>query len=190
MSQISKGTLHWQWCKISPLISFYFNSLIASRAHVACSTTEQEIECKLLITIIAFECLNTDIFWEAHFHELFHLGLDIFFLCIVLHPLFSCELVQLPVCLILACDLRILRIIWFWTTQQCLQWDECGSNCQSGSPLVLQNIEADSASLWADIWMPYLCVELHLWRLKWVIWWNVDVHVEDSTFVACVFLFN
>ena len=38
--------------------------------------------------------------------------------------------------------------------------------------------------------MPYLRVELHLWWLEWIVWWNVDVHVEDASLVASVFLLN
>ena len=38
--------------------------------------------------------------------------------------------------------------------------------------------------------MPYLRVELHLWWLEWIVWRNVDVHVEDASLVASVFLLN
>lgn len=37
--------------------------------------------------------------------------------------------------------------------------------------------------------MPYLGIEFHLWWLEWIVWWNIYVHIEDSSFVASVFLF-
>lgn len=38
--------------------------------------------------------------------------------------------------------------------------------------------------------MPYFSVELHLWGLEWIVWWNINVHVEDTALIACVFLQN
>jgi len=37
--------------------------------------------------------------------------------------------------------------------------------------------------LTANIWMPYACLELHNWRSKWVIIWNLNINAELSTFI-------
>lgn len=142
----------------------------------------------MLIAVVSFEGLDTNVLGETHLHKLFHLLFDIFLLGIVLHPLFRSELVQLPISLILACNLSILWIIWLGTAEKCLQRNERGSDSERRRPLILENIEADGSGLRADIWMPYLRIELHLGWLEGVVGRDVDVHIEDASLVACVFL--
>lgn len=152
------------------------------------SSTEQEVECQILIPIVPFKCLSTHVLWKTHLHKFLYLCLYIFFLSIILDPLFSRQVIHWPITLILSCDLSVLRIIWFRSTQKRLQRDQSCSDCQSGCPFVLQNIQANCSSLGTDVWMPYLCVELHLWRLKWVVLRNLNVYIEDASFVRGVTL--
>ena len=83
----------------------------------ASSASEQEIKCELLVTVIALQCLDAHVLRESHFHQLFLFSLYVFLLSIILHPLFCRELVQLPICFILACNFCVLWIIWLWTAQ-------------------------------------------------------------------------
>lgn len=156
---------------------------------ISCSATEQEIKCQLLVTIVALKCFNTYILWESHFHQLFHFGLYVFLLSIILNPLFRRQLVQLPISFILSCDFGILWIIGLGTAEQCLEGNQCSSDGQRRRPLVLQDIQANSSGLRADIRMPYFSIKLHLRWLEWVIGWNCDVNVERSAFVTSIFLF-
>ncbi len=154
------------------------------------STSKQEIKCELLVSVVALEGLNAHVLGESHFHQLFHFSLYVFLLSIILHPLLCSELVQLPISFILTCHFSILWIIWLGTAKESLERNECSTDGQCRRPLVLQDVEANSSGLGADVWVPYFCVELHLWWLEWVVWWNVDVHVKRSSFVTSVFLKN
>ena len=163
-------------------------SLRSLRHGSASSTTEQEIKCQLLIAVIAFKCLNANVLRETHFHQLFHFGLYVFLLSIILHPLFCCEFVQLPIRFILSCDFGILWIIRLGTAEKSLKRNECSSNRQCRRPLVLEDVEANCSGLRADVGVPYFSVELHLRWFERVVRRNGDVHVKCSSFVARVFL--
>ena len=156
----------------------------------ASSASEQEIKCELLVTVIALQCLDAHVLRESHFHQLFHFSLYVFLLSIILHPLLCCELVQLPISFILSCDFSVLWIVWLGTAEKSLKRNECGTDGKCRRPLVLQDVQANSSGLRTNIWVPYFSVELHLWWLERIVWWNVDVHVKDASFVASVFLYN
>jgi len=51
---------------------------------------------------------------------------------------------------------------------------------QSWGPLLLEDIEADG-SVGVDIWMIDPGGEIDLWRLEWVVSWEVDVQEENTT---------
>ena len=89
---------------------------------------------------------------------------------------------------VLTGDLSILGIIRLGRAHERLQRNESCADSERRGPLVLQNVEANSTSLGADVGMPNLCLELHLWRLEGIIWGNYYVDVEDATLVASIFL--
>jgi len=161
---------------------------LSCNAVTASSASEQEIKCELLVTVIALQCLDAHVLRESHFHQLFHFSLYVFLLSIILHPLLCCELVQLPISFILSCDFSVLWIVWLGTAEKSLKRNECSTDGKCRRPLVLQDIQANSSGLRTNVWVPYFSVELHLWWLERIVWWNVDVHVKDTSFVTCVFL--
>ena len=69
-----------------------------------------------------------------------------------------------------------------------MQRDESCPNSQRRGPLVLQDVQADGARLRANVGVPDLRVEFHLWGLERVIWRNLYVHIEDSSLIAGVLL--
>ena len=64
-----------------------------------------------------------------------------------------------------------------------LDGEEGGANGESGGPLVLQDVQADCASLGAHVGVPNFGVELHLWRHIWVLFQDFNVDLEDTVFV-------
>jgi len=56
---------------------------------------------------------------------------------------------------------------------------------QSWGPLLLEDIEADG-SVGVDVWMIDPGGEIDLWRLEWVVSWEVNVQEEDSSSIGCV----
>lgn len=86
--------------------------------------------------------------------------------------------------------LCVLRIIWLWRAQQGLQGDQGSSDRQGWSPLVFEDIQANSPGLGADVWMPYLGIELHLGWFEGVLLGDDDVDLENAALVAGVFLYS
>lgn len=112
----------------------------------------------------------------------------IFLLRVVLHPLLSRRFIQFYVRFILAGDLSILRIISLGRAHERLQRNESCADGQRRGPLVLENVKANSTSLGADVGMPNLCLELHLWGLEGIVCGNYYVDIEDATLIASIFL--
>jgi hypothetical protein len=92
----------------------------------------------------------------------------------------------LPIVLILSGHFSVLGIVWLRGAKQGLKRDQSCSDGQGWSPLVFKNVQADRTGLGADIWMPYLCVELHFWWFERVVLRNLNVDIKDSSLVRGV----
>jgi hypothetical protein len=73
-------------------------------------------------------------------------------------------------------------IIEIWERHQSLDGEENRSDLECWGPLVLQDIEADSSEL-VDIWVVDLGSEQNLWWNHWVLFWQEELAVEDTSFV-------
>ena len=103
-------------------------------------------------------------------------------ICILESPLFgpcnSTFLVFLPE----ISNFLIKWIIEIWERHQSLDGEENGSDLECWRPLVLQDIEADSSEL-VDIWVVNLGSEQNLWWNHWVLFWQEELAVEDTSLV-------
>ena len=120
---------------------------------------------------------------------------------VLLHPRLRLRIVRFAVALILVRDHGVLGIVWLRGAQQRLQADQRSANGERRRPLILEDVEADGASLRRNIWVPNPGLKLHLqstdvlfklsaylWGLEGIVWGNLDVHVEGASLVRCVFL--
>ena len=73
-------------------------------------------------------------------------------------------------------------IIQVWKGHQSLDGEKNGSNLKCWGPLVLENIQADSAKL-VDIWVVDLGSEQDLWWDHWVFVWQEKFTVKDSSLI-------
>lgn len=101
----------------------------------------------LLVEVTALESGLSLVPREAHLHK--HLDFSVIggLEGVILNPLLSRVLEQLPVSLVHVSYLGILRIIRLRRAHESLQRDEGCADCQSRGPFILQNIEADSSCL-------------------------------------------
>lgn len=141
------------------------------------SAAEQEVEREVLVKVVSLEGSLALVFGETHLHELLDLALVGVLECVVLHPLLGRVLEQLAVRLVHVRHLRVLGIIYtcdsatktnltgLGRAHQRLQRDESRANGQGGGPLVLEDVEADGASLRRNVGVPQLGVEFHLQNL-------------------------
>ena len=79
-------------------------------------------------------------------------------------------------------DLLIQRIVQVWERHQSLDGEEHRSNLESWRPLVLQDIEANSAEL-VNVGVVDLGSEEHLGWNHWVFIRQEEFAVKDATFV-------
>lgn len=87
-------------------------------------------------------------------------------------------LVLLPV----VSDLLIQGVVQVWERHQGLDREENRPDLESGRPLVLQDVQADSAEL-VDVWVVDLGSEENLWWHHWVLLWQEELAVEETAFV-------
>jgi hypothetical protein len=87
-------------------------------------------------------------------------------------------LVLLPV----VSDLLVQGVVQVWQRHQGLDGEQHGSNLQSWRPLVLQDVQADSAEL-VDVGVVDLRSEEHLWWDHWVLLWQEELAVKETALV-------
>jgi hypothetical protein len=59
------------------------------------------------------------------------------------------------------------KTIWIWCTEESLYTQQDSSNLKSGTPLVFQDVQANSSEL-VDVRVVNLCEKSHFWRSHWV----------------------
>ena len=79
-------------------------------------------------------------------------------------------------------DLLIQGVVEVGERHQGLDREENRSDLQSGRPLVLQDVQADSAEL-IDVGVVDLGSEEDLWWHHWVLLWQEELAVEETAFV-------
>ena len=79
-------------------------------------------------------------------------------------------------------DLLIQGVVEVGERHQGLDREENRSDLQSGRPLVLQDVQADSAEL-VDVGVVNLGSEEDLWWHHWVLLWQEELAVEETAFV-------
>ena len=81
---------------------------------------------------------------------------------VLLHPRLRLRVVRFAVALVLVRDHGVLGIVWFRGAQQRLQADQRSANGERRRPLILEDVEADGASLRRNILVPNPGLKLHL----------------------------
>jgi len=82
-------------------------------------------------------------------------------------------------------DLLIQRIIQVWQGHQGLDRKQDRSDLQRRRPLVLEDIEANSAKL-VDVGVVDLCSEEDLGWDHWVLLWQEEFAVENASLIWCL----
>ena len=88
-----------------------------------------------------------------------------------------------PVVFVLRGYNGVLRVVWFRDAQKSLQGQQCGPDCESWGPLVLQNIEANGSSLGGNVGVPNFSVEFHLGGLVGVLWGQLNIDLVEASFI-------
>lgn len=79
-------------------------------------------------------------------------------------------------------DLLIQGVVQVGQRHQGLDREEHRSDLESGGPLVLQDVQADSTEL-IDVGVVDLGSEENLWWHHWVLLWQEELAIEKSSFV-------
>jgi len=93
---------------------------------------------------------------------------------------FSCSSFVLgTISLVECCNVWHKRIIWIWVRKHRADRKKDFGNCQGGTPLIFQNVEADG-SVRVDVWMVALCRELNFGWFEWVVAWESNREEENT----------
>ena len=79
-------------------------------------------------------------------------------------------------------NLLVQGIIQVGQGHQGLDGQEDGSDLKGWGPLVLENVQANSAKL-VDVWVVDLGSEENLWWHHWILVWQEQLAVEDASLV-------
>lgn len=73
----------------------------------------------------------------------------------------------------------IQRILWVGSTQQCLYAEQDCPYLQSGGPVVLEDVEADSSQA-IDVWVIDACEEAYPGWAHGVVVWEEELELEHA----------
>nr|ACU14120.1 unknown [Glycine max] len=146
---------------------------------------QQPFKGHVFITTNSFQNAPYSSFWKSHLNEFLYLifnptrrSLGKTF-CPVASSVNKC----LIVFQILLCHHGILRIIRLRSREKCLHRKKCSLQSECWAPLVLQDIQANSSTLAADIRMPNFGFKLHLGGFKRVPIRQCDINLENAPFI-------
>jgi len=151
------------------------------------SSTKQFFQGLLLIVSSGEQSIRYDFFAESHFHQASHLSFVDLWRSVFVDPLLCMVVELLAVFFVFLSDNSILRVVWFWDAQKCLEWQQGSSDGQGWRPFVLENIETDGSSNWWNVGVPDFCLKLHLGRLVRILRRQLDINLKHSSRVRRIF---